>query len=40
MIGTALGPAIFGQFSYLYLNPDKLAPHKGYLLYRKLTIYS
>ncbi len=30
LIGTGLGPATFGQFSYLYLNPDKLAPHKGY----------
>jgi hypothetical protein len=30
LIGTGLGTATFGQFSYLYLNSDKFAPHKGY----------
>jgi hypothetical protein len=30
LIGTGLGPSIFGQFSYYFLNPNKLKPHNGY----------
>jgi hypothetical protein len=30
LIGTGLGPAIFGMFSYHYLNPNKVSPIGGY----------
>lgn len=29
LIGTGLGSAVFGPFSYAYLNPDKLSPENG-----------
>jgi hypothetical protein len=30
LIGTGCGPIIFGEFSYNYLNPDKIPPINGY----------
>lgn len=29
LVGTGLGSAIFGIFSYNFLNPEKLAPQNG-----------
>lgn len=30
LTGTGLGSAIFGQFSYNFLNPEFLPPNQGY----------
>ena len=30
LTGTGLGSLIFGQFSYNYLNPDRLPSNNGY----------
>ncbi len=30
LMGTGLGSVVFGEFSYNYLNPNKIAPIKGY----------
>jgi hypothetical protein len=30
LIGSGLGPLIFGMFSYGFLNPQKLPSNKGY----------
>lgn len=29
LVGTGLGSAVFGIFSYNYLNPQKLSPQNG-----------
>jgi hypothetical protein len=29
LVGTGLGSAVFGPFSYGYLNPNKLSPVNG-----------
>lgn len=30
LIGTGCGPVVFGEFSYNFLNPTKIAPVAGY----------
>lgn len=30
LVGTGMSPAIFGEFSYNFLNPDKLPSNLGY----------
>ena len=32
LIGTGAGSVVFGNFSYAYLNPDKIRPLNGYYL--------
>lgn len=32
LIGTGAGSVVFGNFSYNYLNPEKVRPNEGYYI--------